>query len=386
MGAAPRRTVLVLFGTRPEAIKLAPVVRALRAFSRLRVLHVSTAQHRDLLEGLLGPLEVHVDCDLDLMRPDQTPARLCARILAALDRLLEDDPPDLLLVQGDTTSAFAGALAAFYRGIPVGHVEAGLRSDDPASPFPEEMNRRLISRLADLHFAATAGNAARLRAEGVPEGRVFVTGNPIVDAISRVRDLLRRGEAEVAESPELAGLPEEARLVVLTTHRRESFGKPMRRNLEVLRAFVDRHEDVVLAFPVHPNPAVVEAARGILGGLPRIHLLRPLPYPDFLALLMRAWLVVSDSGGIQEEAPTLGVPVVVIRENTERPEAVESGWARLTWNDPDELRRVLEAHHAGAIPRPEPGSNPFGDGRAGRRIAEIVDRVLAQGCSGAVVP
>jgi UDP-N-acetylglucosamine 2-epimerase (non-hydrolysing) len=367
--------VIALFGTRPEIIKLAPVLRELAARPGApRVISVASGQHGDLLYPFAELFGIQVDHDLRVMQPDQTPSEVCARVLEGFDAILARERPALLLVQGDTTTALAGALAAFHRRIPVAHVEAGLRSGDPGSPFPEEVNRRLITRLATWHFAATPGNRETLLAEGVPAHRVFVTGNPIVDALQEIL-------ARAHPGGQLRALLEASRpfkRLVLTTHRRESFGARLLANLRELRGFLDRHPDVVLLFPVHPNPAVRESAEAVLGGHQRALLLAPLAYPDFLCLLASAWLIVSDSGGVQEEAPSLGRPLLVLRDNTERPEVVEMGVARLV-TAPDALARELE--QAG-----QPGSwaervrslpNPFGRGDAGRRIVDVLTRVAA---------
>jgi UDP-N-acetylglucosamine 2-epimerase (non-hydrolysing) len=372
------KRVLCLFGTRPEIIKLAPVLRALAP--HCQPVHVASSQHADLLAPFARDFGVRIDHDLAVMEADQSPSQVAARVLTALDPLLVELAPDLVLVQGDTTTAMAGALAAFHRRIPVGHVEAGLRTGDPASPFPEELNRRLITRLASLHFAPTRHNWATLRAEGVPAEAIALTGNPVVDAL---QECLARARPSPELEARLGGTGGQ-RLVVLTTHRRESFGEVMEGNLRVLRRFVERHPDVCLAFPVHPNPRVREPSREILADQPRILLLPPLGYADFLQLLSRAWLVVSDSGGVQEEAPTLGKGLLVLRANTERPEAVEAGVARLVGGDPERLEAALEElaaddawlRRVGEIP------NPFGDGRAGERIADAALRFLEGDPSG----
>jgi UDP-N-acetylglucosamine 2-epimerase (non-hydrolysing) len=366
---------MTLFGTRPEVIKLAPVIRALESLRpALRAVNVTSAQHRELLYPLIAHFGLKVHRDLRVMSPGQTPSRVCARVLEALDPVLEELRPDLVLVQGDTSTSMAGAMAAFHRGIPVGHVEAGLRSGDLASPFPEEMNRAVISRIAAHHFAPTASNARNLRREGVPAERIHVTGNPVVDAI---REVVRRSEPSPRMLEVLkrtAGL----RRLVLTTHRRESFGGRMERHLEILRAFVERHPDVALIFPVHPNPRVLGPARHLLGGRARIHLLEPPVYPDFIHLLSKAWAIVSDSGGVQEEAPTLGKPLLVLRDNTERPESIRAGVTKLVGEDPERLARMLEElRHPGSWAwKVKPRANPFGDGRSGRRIARIVAEIL----------
>jgi len=360
----------MVFGTRPEAIKLAPVIRALKAYrGDFRTINVATAQHTDLLYPLVRSLGIEVDYDLRAMESGQTLNGVCARVLAALDGVLAQEAPGMVIVQGDTTTALAAALAAFNRGVPVGHIEAGLRSGDPRNPFPEEMNRRLISRLATYHFAATEGNRAQLLSEGVDSRQVFVTGNPVVDSL---KEFLTT-PSELPAIREVLEQTEGLRRIVLTTHRRESFGDVMTENLKALRRFVRRREDVALIFPVHPNPAVVEAARKVFHHRERIHLVEPLPYAEFIRLLAQAWLIVSDSGGVQEEAPTLGRPLLILRENTERPEAVESGVARLV-GGAVRLAAMLEEAY-------EPGSwaegvreieNPFGRGDSGPRIARVV--------------
>jgi UDP-N-acetylglucosamine 2-epimerase (non-hydrolysing) len=366
--------VLTLFGTRPETIKLAPVVRSLESRKdAFRTLNVASGQHESLASPFIRLFGLRVDHELRVMRPGQSPNEICARVLAALDPLLVREGPDIVLVQGDTTTALAGALAAFHRRIPVGHVEAGLRTGDAMSPYPEEMNRRLVSRLATFHFAATTANRDNLLREGFREEHVFVTGNTVVDALLEVLPVLR-------PSPLLQGWLDATngtRRIVLTTHRRESFGTRLVENLRTLRRFLDEKPDATLVFPVHPNPVVVEAARTVLSAHPRIHLLDPLPYEDFLLLLSHAFLIVSDSGGVQEEAPTLGRPLLVLRENTERPEGLERGISRLV-DTPARLDALL--HEAWG-----PGSwaetarrveNPFGRGDAAERIAEVLFEIL----------
>lgn len=367
--------VVIIFGTRPEVIKLAPVIRALESEpARFHTCNVATAQHMDLLYPFLERFGLRVDHDLAVMRPGQSPAEVCRRVLEGLEPVLAHEAPNLVLVQGDTTTALAGALAGFYGGIPVGHVEAGLRSGDRENPFPEEINRQLISRLATYHFAATTLNRQTLLAEGVPPDRIAVTGNPVVDTLHAVISgpgSAPRIERQVAS---LTGL----KLVVLTTHRRESFGAIMRGHLRALRDFVDRHADVGLAFPVHPNPRVREAAEAILGGRPRVCLLSPLDYDDFVHLMSRAWLIVSDSGGVQEEAPSLGRPLLVLRENTERPEAIQAGIARLVGASPQRLSELLEEAYAEGswIADVQQIENPYGAGDSGPRIAQAIARWL----------
>jgi UDP-N-acetylglucosamine 2-epimerase (non-hydrolysing) len=370
-GKKTRAKILTLFGTRPEIIKLAPVIQALEDRPHLfQTLNVTSAQHTDLLYPFIRLFGVRIDRDLEVMKPSQTPNQVCSAILGALDPILSQEDPRLILIQGDTTTALTGALAAFHRRIPVGHVEAGLRSGDCYSPYPEEMNRRLISRLATYHFAATLHNRDALLAEGIAQESIFVTGNPVVDSLQTI---LKR----CVRTPLLEGLLNTTkgfRRIVLTTHRRESFGKMMSENLKVIRSFIERYNDLVLIFPVHPNPAVMGPTLAVLSGHPRIHLLQPLNYDEFIVLLSHVWLIVSDSGGVQEEAPTLGKPLLILRENTERPEAVESRVARLVGGCPERLAAMLEeARHEGSwANQVRKIDNPFGQGDSGKRIVDIV--------------
>ena len=362
-----RLKILALFGTRPEAIKLAPVIRELEK-KHFQIVVVSSSQHKELLKPFLKTLDIEVNFDLRVMKKNQTPTEVCSRILAKLDKLLAAENPDLILVQGDTTTTLAGALAGFYRKIPVGHIEAGLRSGDSHSPFPEEMNRRLISNLAAFHFAATAANRRNLLAENVPDERIFVTGNTVVDALQFILKNLQpsRKISELLEKT--AG----RKRILLTTHRRENFGATMRGNLEILREFVEKRNDVCLIFPVHPNPNVRKATAATLPAIDRVYLLEPLDYVDFVALMKAAWLIVSDSGGVQEEAPGLGKPLLVLRENTERPEAIQAGAAKLVGEN---LREILAENYADETWINSVGkiANPFGDGNAARKIVKIIE-------------
>lgn len=368
-------TVLTLFGTRPEAIKVAPVIGELESRGeRFRTVNVNSGQHTDLLTPFVELFGLRIDYDLGVMVPDQSPSGVCARVLTALDPVLEVERPDLILVQGDTTTALAGALAGFHRRIPVGHIEAGLRSGDPNSPFPEEMNRRLISRIATVHFAATEHNRRVLLSEGVNASAIFVTGNPVVDSLHR----MVRTSQPAAEMRSLLEQFAPYKLIVLTTHRRESLGSAMKANMRALREFIERHEDAALVFPVHLNPLVREAAGDILDGHDRIRLLPPLGYPEFLALLSNAWLVVSDSGGVQEEAPSLGKPLLVLRENTERPEAIGSGVARLVGGGAGNLTQMLQDayQHPEWVNSISQIPNPFGNGDSGPRIVDAIETLL----------
>ncbi len=369
----PKR-ILTLFGTRPEVIKLAPVIHALESMpDAFETINVSSSQHTDLLRPLIRDFAIRLDHDLNVMQPNQTLSGLAAAVLAAIDPILAAERPDLLLVQGDTTTALAGAQAAFHRNIPVGHVEAGLRSGDSLSPFPEEMNRRLITRVASYHFAATRRNRAALLGEGVESEHIFLTGNPVVDALQEVLERAR----PTAAIEQLLADTQPYRRILLTTHRRESFGQTMSQNMQVLRDFVQSHPEIALIFPVHPNPSVKAAAEAILGGVDRIHLIPPVDYQQFVLLMAQAWMICSDSGGVQEEAPTLGKPLLILRQNTERPEAVEAGYAQLV-RSPQQLAEQLEdaigpgswVNNLSAI------ANPFGDGEAARRIVDAIGESL----------
>ena len=366
--------VLVLFGTRPEAIKLAPVIRELRKRS-FQTIVVSSSQHKSLLTPFLKQLDIDVDFDLGVMKANQSPNDVCSRVMSKLDKILAAEEPDLILVQGDTTTTLAGALAGFNRKIPVGHVEAGLRSGNLMSPFPEEMNRRVVSQMASFHFASTEQNRRALVAEDVSNEKIFVTGNPVVDSLKQMLKNLRPSDA-------IAGLIEKTKgkkRILLTTHRGESFGETMGGNLTVLRDFAERHSDVAVFFPVHPNPNVRTIAREILGSRDNVFLLEPLDYSDFLFIMKAAWLIVSDSGGVQEEAPSLGKPLLVIRENTERPEAISAGVAKLVGTSPGALKQMLEENYSVDtwIRSVKEVANPFGDGRSAERIVRVIEEKLA---------
>lgn len=369
--SAPK--VLVVFGTRPEAIKLFPVVQALEADGGLTVRTCVTAQHRGLLDQVLGIAGIVPNMDLDLMTPGQSLDELTARLLTGLGKVLDSEKPDRVLVQGDTATAMVGALAAYYRKIPVGHVEAGLRSGDIYQPWPEEVNRRIVAPIADQHFAPTETAAEALRRENVDAASIHVTGNTVIDALHATR-------ARIAADPSLAaGLDPIAerfagkRLVLVTTHRRENFGDGMAGIADAIARIAARPDTAIL-FPMHPNPNVVSVMDRVLGDRPNICRVDPLDYPHFIRALGLAEIVLSDSGGVQEEAPALGKPVLVMRETTERPEGVAAGTARLVGTDPDrivsEISTLLDVPQAySAMAR---AHNPFGDGHAAERIAGIV--------------
>jgi UDP-N-acetylglucosamine 2-epimerase (non-hydrolysing) len=363
--------VLFVLGTRPEAIKLCPVIRHFREHRpALKARVCVTAQHRDLLDQVLQVFDVVPDHDLNAMRPGQSLAAATSRILADLEPVLASERPDLVVVQGDTATTLCGALAAFYWQIPVAHVEAGLRTGDLQQPFPEEMNRVVVSRLSSLHFAPTDRAAQNLRAEGVPDAAISITGNTGIDAVLYIRDCLEQGRLRSSLMP----IDSSRRLIVVTAHRRESFGDGFERLCQAIRRIADER-DVQIVYPVHPNPNVAGPVRQYLDGHPRIALVEPLDYISFVDLARRAHLLLTDSGGIQEEAPSLGKPVLVLREKTERPEAVDAGTARLVGTDVEkivsETLRLLD--DPAEYQRRSRIHNPYGDGRASERIAEVLE-------------
>jgi len=361
--------ILFLFGTRPEAIKLCPVLRHLQSQPDLFDVKVCvTAQHRQMLDQVLQAFQVIPDVDLDLMLPGQTLFQSSSRMLAALEPVFSTLKPGLAIVQGDTTTTLCGALAAFYARVPIGHVEAGLRTWDMAQPFPEEMNRVLTGRLAGIHFAATPWAAANLHREGVPPERTHVTGNSGIDAVLYVRDGLANGT--LSSGVDWSFLNPAKRLILVTAHRRESFGPGFERICMALNRLAAR-EDVEIVYPVHPNPNVQDPVNRLLANRHNIHLIAPLDYIPFVDLMRRAYILITDSGGVQEEGPSLGKPILVLREKTERPEAVEAGTVKLVGtdenriveeaeillNDPDLHARMGRIH------------NPYGDGHASARIS-----------------
>jgi len=375
--ALPIRT-LFLFGTRPEAIKLCPVLRRLQQEpERFDVKVCVTAQHRQMLDRVLQAFQVTPDIDLDLMLPGQTLFQSTSRMLAALEPVFKDLRPDLAIVQGDTTTTLCGALAAFYSRVPIGHVEAGLRTWDMAQPFPEEMNRVLTGRLADIHFAATPWAAENLHREGVPPERTHVTGNSGIDAVLFVRDGLANGT--LSSGMDWSFLNPAKKLILVTAHRRESFGPGFERICQAIRRLSAR-PDVEIVYPVHPNPNVQDPVNRLLAGQPNIHLIAPLDYIPFVDLMRRAYILVTDSGGVQEEGPSLGKPILVLREKTERPEAVEAGTVKLVGTD--ENRIVNEAEilleNEEMHTRMKLVHNPYGDGRASDRISTIIHSFLSK--------
>jgi UDP-N-acetylglucosamine 2-epimerase (non-hydrolysing) len=362
--------ILVIFGTRPEAIKLAPVILHLRECPGFEVRTCATAQHRHLLDQMLDVFHIKPDHDLNLMQDGQSLAQSASRILAALELVLLQDSPDMVLVQGDTTTTLCGALCAFYRRIPVGHVEAGLRTDDLAQPFPEEMNRVVTTRLSTLHFAPTNRAAENLRRDGVDPDRIHITGNSGIDAVLYVKEALERDA-----TPPFRRLhwPDNEKLIVVTAHRRESFGEGFEHICAALAQLAER-PDVRIVLPLHPNPNARAPLTRFLADCPRVTLTDPLEYVPFVDLMRRAHILLTDSGGIQEEGPSLGKPVLVMREKTERPEAVEAGTVKLVGTNPSLI--VAEASllldDEAEYQRRSLVHNPYGDGHASQRIARII--------------
>jgi UDP-N-acetylglucosamine 2-epimerase len=362
-------TVMTVFGTRPEAVKMAPLYLRLRETPGVRALCAVTAQHRGMLDGVLSIFGITPHFDLDIMELGQSLSTIAVKTLSGMAGLLESERPDLILVHGDTSTTFAGALSAFYHKIRVGHVEAGLRTFDKYAPYPEEINRRLVGALADLHFCPTRRNADNLRREGVANG-LYITGNTVIDALKAT---VRPGYAFRDET--LRGLPlDRGRLLLVTAHRRENYGKGLRNIFTALGDLLDRYKDLHAVLPVHPNPAVREPAYETLGNTPRAHLTGPLPVDDMHNLIARAHLVLTDSGGLQEEAPALGRPVLVLRRETERPEAVEAGAVRLAGVERDAIVSLASQllDDPAAYAAMAKAVNPYGDGRACERIVNAI--------------
>lgn len=360
-----KRKILCVVGTRPEAIKMAPVILALKKIPIFDVCVLATAQHRHLLDQVLDFFGIVPDIDLDIMRPNQALTTLTARLLLDLDEVLLAEKPDAVLAQGDTTTVMTVALSCFYHKIPFGHVEAGLRTRDMQNPFPEEMNRVVAGRLAKWHFAPTESSKQNLLHEGVVDDDITLTGNTVIDALLSVAN---------CDVPLPVDLDPSKRLILVTAHRRENFGQPFEHICHALLALLEHNQDVQVLYPVHPNPNVREIAHDFLGSHPRVVLCEPLDYLPFVAAMKRAYLILSDSGGVQEEGPALGKPVLVLRHETERPEAVAEGVAKLVGTDFDmivtEVQRLLD--DASAYNAMARGISPYGDGKASERIAQVL--------------
>lgn len=371
--------ILCIFGTRPEVIKMGPVIGALQADPAFLVVNLATAQHREMLDDMLRVFGIVPDHDLDVMTTDQRLVDVTSKCLVGIDAVLTQEAPQMALVQGDTTTVMAAALVCHYNRIPLGHVEAGLRTSDKYAPFPEEMNRRIAGALADLHFAPTERARENLRREGVMESSILVTGNTVVDAVLHIAAAPPANDADLERVQRFAAGV--GRLLLVTAHRRESFGRPLRAICQALSRILELYPDAGMVFPVHPNPNVRGPVHAILGSNPRVLLVEPLDYVQFVHVMKRATLILTDSGGVQEEAPSLGKPVLVLRDKTERPEGIEAGVAWLVGTDPDrivaEARRILDSHHE--IGDRVQRQNPYGDGHAAARIVHGIREYLRVG-------
>ncbi len=368
--------IMSIFGTRPEAIKMAPVVKKLEETEGIESVVCVTAQHREMLDQVLDLFEISPQYDLNIMKPGQTLNEITSRALMGLQKVLVEEKPHMILVHGDTTTTFVGALAAFYEKIKVGHVEAGLRSGNMYSPYPEEINRSLTGRLTNLHFAPTNDNEENLLRENIDKENIVVTGNTVIDALLEVVKPDYKFQIDILDEIDY----ENKKVIVLKTHRRENLGKPMENIFTAIKEIVIKNEDVEVVFPIHLNPKVREIAYSILGDAPRVHIIEPLDYDTFANLMSRAYMILTDSGGLQEEAPALGKPVLVLRTETERPEAVEEGTAKIAGIEKekifkltDELINNKEEYHkmANAV-------NPYGDGKASERIVKAIKKYFGQ--------
>ncbi len=361
--------IMSVFGTRPEAIKMAPLVKELGKYDDLESICCLTGQHREMLDSVMEIFKLQADFDLNIMEKRQTLSTITTKTLLGMERVMEQCKPDMILVHGDTSTTFAGALAAFYHQVPVGHVEAGLRTYDKYSPFPEEMNRTLVGDIADLHFSPTRANAENLRRESVA-GEIFITGNTAIDAMGYTVKTDRKFQNELLNRLDF----EHHRIIAVTCHRRENYGKPMEDIMSAIAEVVRTHEDVEVVYPVHLSPVVRECAQKYLGGKERIHLIEPLDVEEMHNLLARCFMVMTDSGGLQEEAPALGKPVLVMRRETERPEAIAAGTAKLAGVTYEgvlaEANRLLD--DPAAYQAMAKAVNPYGDGHACRRIAQAI--------------
>ena len=365
------KNIAVIFGTRPDTIKMAPIILELQQHRHFTVTTIATAQHRQMLDQVLEVFNIHPDYDLNIMQPKQSLAQLTQNTVAALDDVLVETRPDMVLVQGDTTTTFVGSLAAFYRQIPVGHVEAGLRTQDKANPFPEEINRRLTSCIADLHFAPTSTAKKALVHENVQREKIIVTGNSVIDALAyAIKDTYTFPDGRLNEF-----VKEGRKIVLLTMHRRENWGRPMTGACEAVKALAKRYTDYRFVFPVHLNPIVREVVYPILGNLKNVILIEPLPYSDFVNLMARSHLILTDSGGVQEEGPSLGKPILVLRTVTERPEAVKYGTVKLVGLDPKTILSTARAllDNPKAYQKMAAATNPYGDGHASRRTVQALE-------------
>lgn len=366
--------VLIIFGTRPEAVKMAPIIKALKNEESFITKVCVTAQHRDMLDQVLRIFDIEPDYDLNIFQSGQTLTQITCRALTGLEGVIEEFKPELILVQGDTTTVFTGALAAFYHRVKIGHVEAGLRSGNLYSPYPEEANRMLTGVLTDFHFAPTQKSKANLLREGYEENKIFVTGNTSIDALKWVIDENYKFEDEIINNINF----ESRKVILLTSHRRENIGKPMENIFSAIYDIVNENENVEVIYPMHLNPKVREIAEKILGNTDRIHLVEPLDYLPFTNLMSKCYLVVTDSGGVQEEAPSLGKPVLVVREETERPEGIESGTAKLAGTDKKTIYKYIDAlvNNEEEYKKMANAVNPYGDGKAAEYIVNAIKKKM----------
>ncbi len=363
--------VMSIFGTRPEAIKMAPLVKELEKREEIESIVCVTAQHREMLDQVLETFKIKPDYDLDIMKSGQTLSDITTRVLKGLEDVIAECKPDIVLVHGDTTTTFAGALAAFYQQVAIGHVEAGLRTNDKYSPYPEEMNRQMVDCMTDIYFAPTNLSKENLLKENIEESKIYVTGNTVIDAMSTT----------ISDSymhKELEWIKDSDRMILLTAHRRENLGEPMRRIFKGIKRVVDEFSDIKVIYPIHMNPKVREVANEVFAGCDRVRLIEPLEVFDFHNFQNKSYLILTDSGGIQEEAPSLGKPVLVLRDTTERPEGIEAGTLKLVGTDEEtiyqETKKLLE--DKSEYEKMSKASNPYGDGKASQRIVDaIIERL-----------
>lgn len=358
--------VMTVFGTRPETIKMAPLVKELKSRDEIETIVCVTAQHRQMLDQVLHAFHIKPDYDLDIMKQGQTLSDITTRVLTGLEGVIKEVKPDIVLVHGDTTTTFAGALAAFYNQVAIGHVEAGLRTYNKYSPFPEEANRQFVGVISDMNFAPTEKSRQNLLREGKKEKTIIVTGNTAIDALqTTVRDDYKH---------EIIDWIGEDKMIMLTAHRRENLGEPMRHMFQAIKRIIEKHEDVKVVYPVHLNPIVVQTAEEIFGDCNRVKLIKPLEVLDFHNLLNKSYLILTDSGGIQEEAPSLGKPVIVLRDTTERPEGIEAGTLKLAGTDEEVIYGMIDEllTDEAEYQRMSQASNPYGDGHASERIVDAI--------------
>lgn len=359
--------VMSIFGTRPEAIKMAPLVKELESRKEIKSIICVTAQHRQMLDQVLETFEIKPDYDLDIMKQGQTLTEITSRVLMGLEEVIKEAQPDIILVHGDTTTTFAGALAAFYNQVSIGHVEAGLRTNDKYSPFPEEMNRQMVDCMTDMYFAPTSLSKKNLLTENIEESKIYITGNTAIDAMATT-------VKEDYTHPELDWINKDERLILVTAHRRENLGEPMRHIFKAIRRIVDEFNDVKVLYPIHMNPKVRETAHEIFDGCDRVKLIEPLEVFDFHNFINNCYMIMSDSGGVQEEAPSLGKPVLVLRDTTERPEGIDAGTLKLVGTDEENIYNEAKIllTDKNAYDKMSKASNPYGDGQASKRIVDAI--------------